>query len=383
MASKKVKQPPIKKFKSSGSISSGSSGKKISSGKHSKALVVGHYFMGRLNPPHKGHINAILQAIIHSRENNTTPLILLGNGPTLKEHKPTPAGRTTQIIDESFDTLDNPISYDLKKRFIEYRLPIECARLGIEPIDPSSYLIIEKENPGKQVFEYITCKMRKLQDEHRSELSDYPIEIYNVAGNKEDDTTKLDFISTAAIAAVQQFIPEYDDPILSMAIDAGENPMSATKVRLSIYKQLLPDIYPPTEESEQKLLEYAEFYGKLWPEIHHDILTVARPFGEYPKILQLYIECNGDKENLKNLLKASKGKAEAPPSKLHLLGEANAQALGLATQGKGFTKKRSVKERIRYRQLRTERTKRREKLRRKTNRKRNQNRKKNKRTKRR
>ena len=82
--------------------------------KHSKALVVGHYFMGRLNPPHKGHINAILQAIIHSRENNTTPLILLGNGPALKEHKTTHVGRATQIIDESFDMLDNPISFDLK-----------------------------------------------------------------------------------------------------------------------------------------------------------------------------------------------------------------------------------------------------------------------------
>ena len=336
--------------------------------KQSEAIVVGHYFMGRLNPPHKGHINAILQAIIHSREKGSVPLILLGNGPALKEHKSTPVGRATQIIDESFDMLDNPISFDLKKRFIEYKLPIECAKLGIEN-DPSSYLIIEKENPGTQVFEYITCKMRILQDEHGPELSDYPIEIYNVAGNKEEDTTKLDFISTAAIAAVRQFIPDYAEPILSMAIDAGENPMSATKVRLSVYKQLLPAIYPP-EEYAEKLLEYAEFYGDLWPEISGSIDAVSQPFREYPKILQLYIECNGDKENLKNLLKASKGKAEAPPSKIRLLEEANVQAFELATQGRGFTKKRSVKERIRYKQLRT---KRRENLRRKTKRKINQN----------
>ena len=125
-----------------------------------------------------------------------------------------------------------------------------------------------------------------------------------------------------------------------MAINAGENPMSATKVRLSIYKQLLPDIYPPTEDSEQKLAKYADFYGELWPNIRHDIFAVAIPFEEYPKILELYIECNGDKENLKNLLKAFKGKAVAPQSKLLLLEEANAQALGLATQGRGITKKR-------------------------------------------
>ena len=93
-----------------------------------------------------------------------------------------------------------------------------------------------------------------------------------------------------------------------------------------------------TEESEQKLLEYADFYGELWPEIYGSINAVARQID--PKILELYIECNGDKENLKNLLKAFKGKAVAPQSKLLLLEEANAQALGLATQGRGITKKR-------------------------------------------
>ena len=266
---KVVKVNTSSKHKSSSSSYLSSSSSSSSPRKTQQLLsssVSGYYFMGRLNPPHDGHINAIVQAIQSARLTNAIPLILLGNGPALKEHKSTPAGRTTQIIDESFDILDNPISFDLKKQIIEYKLH----NADIDPpIDPSNYLIVEKDDPGQQVFDYVTCIKSKPESHGRS------VEIYNVAGDKENDTKKLDFISKSALAAVKQFIPDYDEPILSMAINAGENPMSATKVRLSIYKQLLPDIYPPTEDSEQKLAKYADFYGEF--ENNYPVTTLNQP----------------------------------------------------------------------------------------------------------
>ena len=42
------------------------------------------YFIGRLNPPHNGHIAALHSLIIMARGDHSFPLILLGNGPQSK-----------------------------------------------------------------------------------------------------------------------------------------------------------------------------------------------------------------------------------------------------------------------------------------------------------
>ena len=40
-----------------------------------------YYFIGRLNPPHEGHIAALLNLIIHAIDTGGLAIILLGSGP--------------------------------------------------------------------------------------------------------------------------------------------------------------------------------------------------------------------------------------------------------------------------------------------------------------
>ena len=63
------------------------------------------YFLGRLNPPHKGHIQALVDMITLAHAHSPIPpLIILGSGP--KQER----------------TLNNPIPYDLKEEFIRTML---------------------------------------------------------------------------------------------------------------------------------------------------------------------------------------------------------------------------------------------------------------------
>jgi hypothetical protein len=57
-----------------------------------------YYFIGRLNPPHSGHIAALTKLVKTANQNHSIPLILLGSGP------------------KGVKTLDNPISFQLKKK---------------------------------------------------------------------------------------------------------------------------------------------------------------------------------------------------------------------------------------------------------------------------
>jgi len=305
----------------------------------SNDILAIHYYMGRLNPIHEGHLNAIATAINDARAKGSIPLIILGNGPSQKK-KNLLKGQTraNQIIDEIFDILDNPIDFVLKKEFIERKLPEISHKMGFAPFDPSSYLIVEKEEyPATQVSEYLRCRITSRAIENPIDM----VEIYNVAGDKDDDAKKLNFISAAALDTVQKL--GYTGSMKTIKIHAGENPMSATKVRLVIYKQILPEIYVPTEESVAKLNEYEVFYGETWPQISETIDRIGRSID--PNILCLYIECNGDKENLKKInsvaKKISKGteleEDETPLLKyLPILEQANIAALRMASTGLGF-----------------------------------------------
>ena len=60
-----------------------------------------YYFIGRLNPPHEGHIAALLNLIIHAIDTGGLAIILLGSGPN-----------------GGVQTSKDPISFDDKKKVI-------------------------------------------------------------------------------------------------------------------------------------------------------------------------------------------------------------------------------------------------------------------------
>ena len=301
--------------------------------------IVFYYFIGRLNPPHDGHINALRILLEESSKTGSIPLILLGNGPSLK-----PATTGTQVINKSFDILDNPLDYDLKERFIK----IELDKLGF---DQNNYLILEKiEPPSIQLKKYITTILT-IPKLTISKLNGLPVKICNVAGNKDDDLNKLQSITNI----MEEIVEKYDDKhgirrVITKAqpfpIFAGINPMSATKVRISIYKQLLPEIYLRTEEdqltNQQDLTKYAEFYGKMTLDFFENIRLKGETIP--PKILELYIACNGEQEKLTEIKNVKKGKiaknkVKDIEQKLEILKDALEVAEQVKERKGGFTRK--------------------------------------------
>jgi len=228
------------------------------------------YFIGRLNPPHNGHIAALHSLIIMARGDHSFPLILLGNGPQSK---------SCSIDQQTTHKLDNPIDFELKKEFIQYKLQ---THYGIEP---TTYLIVEMGSPAKQVSNYITFTLE--QPGLAENINE--VKIYHVAGDKDGDTTKLDFIKPIAINTARPLIPQLErivtETIGIPAITEGTEgeEMSATKVRLSIYEGVL------TRNREIFMGKYGEFYGDYASKIYATIERVGQEIR--PERLIEYIRC--------------------------------------------------------------------------------------------
>lgn len=226
------------------------------------------YFIGRLNPPHNGHIAALHSLIIMARDDNSFPLILLGNGPQSK---------SCSKDQQTTNKLDNPIDFELKKEFIQYKLLTQYG------IDPTTYLIVEMGSPAKQVSNYITFTLE--QPGLSQNINE--VKIYHVAGDKDGDTTKLDFIKPIARGSVTNILSQLErivtETIGIPAITEGTEEMSATKVRLSIYEGVLkqnPGIF---------MEKYGVFYDDYAGRIYDAIARVGQEVR--PEKLIEYINC--------------------------------------------------------------------------------------------
>jgi nicotinamide mononucleotide adenylyltransferase len=203
-----------------------------------------YYFIGRLNPPHDGHILALESLVQKAQESNSIPLILLGSGPGKKQ------------------TLDNPIPFELKKQFIEKKL-LECG------IRPDSYEIKEMSNPASQVAEYIGYGLE-------SGINYDNISITHVAGGKDEDTTKLAFALNSGQAKAKLVAPESNVEASTFAVEpkqssSGQKAMSATEVRRSVYQN-----YVDGKTFADWNPKYKEFYGDMSENIYNAILEPAK-----------------------------------------------------------------------------------------------------------
>jgi hypothetical protein len=201
------------------------------------------YFIGRLNPPHNGHIAALRELVNLAKESNSNsvPLILLGSGP-----KQTTGDKRT---------MDNPISFETKKQLIVSKLP------GVEGTD---YIIQEMTNPASDVSKYVSTQLGDSSD-----LED--IKITHIAGGKDDDATKLSFVlqsaeNTASRLAPNATVTASVEAIEPEVTDTG-SAMSATKVRKDAYKTILNG--KGFEEWNNK---YGQFYGPMAQTIYDEIL---------------------------------------------------------------------------------------------------------------
>lgn len=181
--------------------------KASSHGESSHRDVNMSYIIGRMNPPHAGHIHLISEMIRQSKDLGARPLILLGNGPS------------------NGNPMDDPLKFDLKRDII-------IQKLSEREIEPTEYTIVEK---GKSPIQNIIDFAGKISDiEH--------IKITYFVGHKPpknegdpDDTEKMDWINPYLVKHFHELSYEIGKVIIP-AISTGEALMSGTIVRESVYK---------------------------------------------------------------------------------------------------------------------------------------------------
>lgn len=198
-----------------------------------------YYFIGRLNPPHMGHIAALTKLVETANKNQAIPLILLGSGP--KGEK----------------TLDNPISFQLKEKVIRSQIG------GI-------YFIEEMKSPATNVSEYVTKVLEMTPRDHTVQK----IEIIHMAGDKAQDSTKLDFIKPYAVKTAQLIRSNAEVNIITKAITPIKmegKEMSATTVRKDAYAAFLHN-----DAFELFNSKYGSFYTELTRELYDAITEPAK-----------------------------------------------------------------------------------------------------------
>lgn len=205
------------------------------------------YFIGRLNPPHDGHIFALKELVSKSMNNGSKALILLGSGP--------------KQSDGDKRTMDNPIPFELKKDFIEQQLQ------SIGAIEGTNYIIQEMTTPHGDLARYIG---ETLKSKNVSDIKE--IKINHFAGGKDEDATKLKSILDYASKVAASENPEASVSANVVVIEPqknefGSKPMSATQVRNDTFKTYL-DGSGYNGWSQQ----YKEFYGPMGQQVYEEIL---------------------------------------------------------------------------------------------------------------
>ena len=192
---------------------------KLQNSENTKTLNF-YYFIGRLNPPHDGHIYALKELVSNAIRNNAKALILLGSGP--------------KQPDGDKRSMDNPISFDTKKAFIISKLN----EIGV--IENSDYLIQEMTTPFADVSRYIGSHFINNDfDDNNTE-----IKITHIAGGKDDDASKLSSVLVHASSVATKNAPNAKvstnvETIEPQPSTTGDKAMSATEVRKSVYKTYL------------------------------------------------------------------------------------------------------------------------------------------------
>jgi hypothetical protein len=208
-----------------------------------------YYFVGRLNPPHDGHIETLRQLIqIAINQNRNNPnykiIILLGSGP------------------KNGNPLDNPLSFKTKKDFITYKLKILFPTTDNFDFDTNVEILDMNTAPlqiSNVALSLITENIETIQ-------------MLRASGMKDGDVNKLKFIESS----IRKLLSKFNDILTTDVIgidpvtneDDIDTPISATQVRLSI----LNDYINSTDTFET---EYRNIYERFLEKIKREIFDIA------------------------------------------------------------------------------------------------------------
>ena len=228
----------------------------------SQETVYVSYFVGRLNPPHNGHISALKSLVNTARQNRSKALILLGSGP--------------KQVDADKRTMDDPITFETKKAFVVKKLVESGAEEGAD------FTVQEMKNLFGDVTHYVVST---LQDTNPNR-----IHITHLAGGKDEDATKLESVLKYVTSVAKEKVPGAE---VIKKIEVAAPPsssgkyMSATKVRNDTYEtQSNGTGYEGWPET------YKTFYGDSSRKIYEEILYPLQKISSSEKtaVIRNYID---------------------------------------------------------------------------------------------
>jgi nicotinamide mononucleotide adenylyltransferase len=197
-----------------------------------------YYFIGRCNPPHKGHIAALIELCRLAHDSGVPALILLGSGP---------AGERLSF--------SNPLTFEEKSKFILEKLK----HAGYVEVD--DFIFQEMKSPYIDVPDFVFTGLGKMDTFKR-------VEVMQLAGDKGDDTTKLAGVLKAVEKKIAPIIEKsgasFSGEVNPFAASASEQEgvaMSATEVRkkaLSSYSDANFDIETGFSSWPE---EFQRYYG--------------------------------------------------------------------------------------------------------------------------
>jgi hypothetical protein len=249
-----------------------------------------YYFVGRLNPPHNGHITGLIQVILKALNNNGIAILLFGEGPG--------GGKRT---------LNDPLDFNLKSEFVKNKLIQQLQLLKeqgteiLQEIDiPTLFTsgrvkILPMSKPVDQIREIIREDLDDLYDLYREII----INVTRTSGTKDDDIKKLAWMEKAlklglikpdgSIAPINTYVIG----INPVEKEDSATAMSATQVRKDALRGFITDelvfnIENPGQGYQLFFTTYGDFYGPEYtPRIYAAI--VGQAAGLSPEQIQEYI----------------------------------------------------------------------------------------------
>jgi nicotinamide mononucleotide adenylyltransferase len=182
-----------------------------------------YYFIGRLNPPHEGHIEALLNVISNAIDNGGIAIILLGSGPNGGER-----------------TSKDPLNFEIKRNFVidklKDKLKYKYPGLDIDEMFENGRIQISEMGKTTEQIRSV------IQNDIGNQLFE-ELEAIRISGDKDggEDLKKLAWIEKALSAGIigkdGNIIPLTARVIAQPAVQSeskGE-PMSATIIRKIVY----------------------------------------------------------------------------------------------------------------------------------------------------
>jgi nicotinamide mononucleotide adenylyltransferase len=215
-----------------------------------------YYFIGRLNPPHDGHIEALITMITEANANNSVALILLGSGPFEGER-----------------TMDNPIPYESKVDFLRYILPkhLQCE-------------IRQMSTPADDVSLWYQTILSHI----KPPLS---VEFIRYAGDKDGNLKKSNYMETALL---RKFPTAKAHGVAVTAKPVNEKNKkivySASAVREFAYTQYLSGLQDGTDGFANFDKEYKKLYGDFTRQMYDEILFPIQNEQLTPAQVRAYID---------------------------------------------------------------------------------------------